>query len=307
VTNGSVCVLGSFMMDLITQAPRRPVSGETLIGTGFSQHLGGKGLNQAVAAARSGARVRMIGAVGDDEYGDQFLQRLEHERIDAAHVMTTPRGTGVGLPLVEPGGENSIVVVPRANLAVSPADIRAAAPVLEASDVVLLQQELPISTICEAARIARAADVTVMLNPAPVVDRTFELRGLIDILVPNEPEARALASDSDGAPDALGKTLLAEWGLDRVVLTLGSEGALIVDDDGWRPVAAYPVAAVDTVGAGDVFCGSLAAGLARGDLFSSAVRYANVAAAVSVTRQGGADSVPVFDEITALVEQGADG
>ena len=302
MTNGSVCVLGSFMMDLITRAPRRPVPGETLIGTDFSQHLGGKGLNQAVAAARSGANVRMIGAVGDDEYGAQFLRRLEQEQIDAEQVMTTPRGTGVGLPLVEPSGENSIVVVPRANLAVSPADIRAAAPVLESSDVVLLQQELPIDTICEAARIARAAGVTVMLNPAPVVDRTLELRGMIDILVPNEPEARALASDSDGGPEAVGKALLAEWNLDRVVLTLGSEGALVVDGDGSQPVAAYRVDAVDTVGAGDVFCGSVAARLARGEEFPSAVRYANVAAALSVTRSGGADSVPEHGEVSSLLD-----
>ena len=301
MTQGSVCVLGSFMMDLITRAPRRPMPGETLIGTEFSQHLGGKGLNQAVAASRSGAHVRMIGAVGDDEYGRQFRRRLAQERIDDTQVITTPRGTGVGLPLVEPSGENSIVVVPRANLAISPGDIRSAAAVLETSDVVLLQQELPIDSICEAAGIAREAGVTVMLNPAPVVDRTHELRGLIDILVPNEPEARALASDTDGGPEAVGKTLLGEWSLDRAVMTLGAEGALIVDRDGSIPVAPHHVDAVDTVGAGDVFCGSLAAGLARGDEFPAAVRYANIAAALSVTRAGGADSVPEDGEVRSLL------
>ncbi|UYM05919.1 ribokinase [Solicola gregarius] len=294
-------MLGSFMMDLITRAPRRPVAGETLIGTGFSQHLGGKGLNQAVAAARSGAHVRMIGAVGDDDYGRQFLQRLDDERIDGARVMTTARGTGVGLPLVEPGGENSIVVVPRANLAITPEDVRAAASMLQSSDVVLLQQELPLDAIAEAARIAHDAGVTVMLNPAPVLEGTRGLSGLVDILVPNEPEARSLTNDPSGTAEAVGKALLDEWDLGRVVLTLGPAGALVVDRDGATPVRAHAVDAVDTVGAGDAFCGSLAAGLARGDEFPSAVRYANVAAALSVTRAGGADSVPTYAEVSELM------
>ncbi|UPK73840.1 ribokinase [Nocardioidaceae bacterium SCSIO 66511] len=301
MTQGSVCVLGSFMMDLITRAPRRPVPGETLIGSDFSQHLGGKGLNQAVAAARSGAQVRMIGAVGDDEYGRQFLNRLGDEQIDAEQVMTTPRGTGVGLPLVEPSGENSIVVVPRANLAVTREDIRAAAPVLESSDIVLLQQELAPDAVIEAATIARAAGVTVVLNPAPVLEGTRDLRGLVDILVPNEQEARALAGEADGGPEAVGKSLLEDWDLNAVVLTLGHAGALIVDRQGCTPIAAYTVDAVDTVGAGDVFCGTLAAGLARSEEFPAAVRYSNVAAALSVTRSGGADSVPTYAEVQSLL------
>lgn len=302
MTRGSVCVLGSFMMDLITRAPRRPTPGETLIGTEFSQHLGGKGLNQAVAASRSGAHVRMIGAVGDDEYGRQFLDRLADECIDADQVITTSRGTGVGLPLVEPGGENSIVVVPQANLAITSEHIRAAAPLLQASDVVLLQQELPLEAIREAAGIAHEAGATVMLNPAPVLAGTRELRGLVDILVPNEPEARSLANDSGATAESLGKSLLEEWNLDKVVLTLGSAGALIVDGAGATPVPPHAVVAVDTVGAGDAFCGGLAAGLARGVAFPAAVRYANVAAAISVTRAGGADSVPTYAEVTALLD-----
>lgn len=300
MNGGSVCVLGSFMMDLITQAPRRPERGETLIGTGFAQHLGGKGLNQAVAAARSGARVRMVGALGDDEYGTQFLERLGAEGVDATQVLTTSRGTGVGLPLVEPNGENSIVVVPRANLALTPADVRAAASAFEA-DVVLLQQELDLDTIREAARVAREAGATVMLNPAPALERTRRMRGLVDILVPNEHEARVLTGDDEAAPEALGKSLLDQWSLTQVVLTLGSAGALVVDRDGATPIRPHVVNAVDTIGAGDTFCGTLAAGLASGDAFPEAVAYANVAAAISVTRSGGADAVPRRDEVLAAL------
>ena len=300
MSGGSVCVFGSFMMDLITQAPRRPESGETLIGTGFAQHLGGKGLNQAVAAARSGARVRMVGAVGDDEYGAQFLDRLAAEGVDAEQVMTTSRGTGVGLPLVEPNGENSIVVVPRANLAVTPRDVRAAAPAF-AADLVLLQQELDLDTIQEAARTARDAGAVVMLNPAPALERTPEMRGLVDILVPNEHEARVLTGDDEATPEALGKSLLEQWSLTQVVLTLGSAGALVVDRDGATPIRPHVVDAVYTTGAGDTFCGTLAACLAAGEAFPAAVADANVAAAISVTRPGGADAVPRRDEVLAAL------
>lgn len=300
MTGGSVCVLGSFMMDLITQAPRRPERGETLIGSGFAQHLGGKGLNQAVAAARTGAHVRMVGALGEDDYGAQFLERLGAEGVDATHVLTTTRGTGVGLPLVEPSGENSIVVVPRANLALAPADVRAAAPAFEA-DVVLLQQELDLDTVGEAARVARDAGATVMLNPAPALERTRRMRGLVDILVPNEHEARVLTGDDGATPEALGKRLLDEWSLSQVVLTLGSAGALVVDRDGTTPIRPHRVNAVDTIGAGDTFCGTLAAGLAAGAAFAEAVAYANVAAAISVTRPGGADAVPRHDEVLAAL------
>lgn len=289
------------MMDLVTRAPRRPERGETLIGTGFAQHLGGKGLNQAVAAARCGADVHMVGAVGDDEYGAQFLGRLDAEGVDARHVLTTPLGTGVGLPLVEPSGENSIVVVPRANLSVTPDHVRAAAPALQGADIVLLQQELDLGTIREAARIARDAGTAVMLNPAPALAGTRDMRGLVDILVPNEHEARALADEAEGTPEALGKALLEQWSLSQVVLTLGSAGALVVDRDGTTPVRPHVVAAVDTIGAGDTFCGTLAARLAGGEPFAAAVAYANVAAAISVTRPGGADAVPRHAEVLAAL------
>ena len=217
----------------------------------------------------------------------------------AAHDLSTLRRLGT----VDATGENSIVVVPRANLAVSPEQVRAAAPALDGADVVLLQQELPLDSIREAARIARDAGSTVVLNPAPVVDGTRELRGLVDVLVPNEPEARALVGGVETGPEAVGKSLLEDWRLDSVVLTLGSGGALIVDHDSATPIPPHHVDAVDTVGAGDVFCGSLAAGLARGEDFAVAVRYANVAAALSVTRVGGADSVPTYDEVQGLLRE----
>jgi ribokinase len=290
------------MMDLVAYAPRRPNPGETLIGTDFSSAPGGKGFNQAVAAARAGAQTAMVGCVGDDDMGAQFRTMLAAEGIDAtAVVVRSGAGTGVGLPLVEPSGQNSIVVVPRANRVVGPAQIVEAAPVIHDASVLVLQLELAVEAAVAAARIAHERGVTVILNPAPVCPLPAELLEHVDVLVPNEGELAALAGRSGLEPHEAAVALSQQWGLD-VVVTLGERGALVVAASGdVTHVPPRTVRAVDTVGAGDVFCGYLAAGLAQGHTLARAAETANAAAAISVTRTGSAASAPTADEVHAFV------
>lgn len=300
--SASVCVVGSFMMDLVAYAPRRPNAGETLIGTGFSEAPGGKGFNQAVAAARAGATTSMVGAVGDDAMGEQFRAMLAAEGIDARAVVVRPAaGTGVGLPLVEPDGQNSIVVVPRANLEVDSVQIVQAAPVISVADVLLLQLELAVETTVAAAEFARGLGVKVVLNPAPAQPLPDGLLECVDVIVPNEGELASLVGGPDTDAAAGARRLRDRWDVD-VVVTLGEKGALVVPRDGDEVlVEGRLVKAVDTVGAGDVFCGYLAAGLAAGRSLVEAARIANAAAAIAVTRTGSAASAPTRDEVAASV------
>lgn len=299
---GDVCVVGSFMMDLLVRAPRRPLPGETIIGTEFDRFLGGKGFNQALAAARSGAATTMVGRLGADDFGIEFQQRLAHDGIGGDGVVVDDRhGTGVGLPLVEESGENSIVVVPRANSAMRVDDVRASADLIERADVVLLQLELPVEAVVAAARIARAAGTRVILNPAPASGTHEELRGLADVLVPNEREACALL-DTDH-PDVAG--LAASWNCD-VVMTAAAAGCVVASGGKLWTFPSFEVDVVDTVGAGDAFCGALAAWLAAGAPLDEAVRFATAAGALAVTTRGAEPSMPGRDDIVAMVDGSAD-
>ena len=288
-----VCVVGSFMMDLVIRGPRRPDRGETVIGSSFETYLGGKGFNQAVAAARAGASTAMVGRLGDDDFGRQFLALLEGEGIDATSVGADSEiGTGVGAPFVEDSGENSIVVVPRANHALNPDHVRAAAGVIESAKVLLLQLELPVAATLEAATIGRAAGVTVVLNPAPAVGALDVFKGLVDYVVPNESEAAQL-----GGPDEL----LDVTGARGIALTLGERGATVLADGLSTSVGAHIVDCVDTVGAGDAFCGALAAQLAAGASLIDAVTFANAAGALAVSIPGAEPSMPRRAAIEALL------
>lgn len=294
----TVAVLGSFMADLVVRAPRRPEPGETLVGHSLDTYLGGKGFNQAVAAARAGASTSMLGRLGDDEHGAAFLATLGRDGIDATHVVVDPAvGTGIGLPLVEDSGENSIVIIPRANLRVTPTDVAAAAGAIAAADVLLLQLELPVDASLAAARIAREAGATVVLNPAPATTTIAAFAGLVDVLVPNRVEAAGLtgATGTDAA-EALRRELGCE-----VVLTMGADGVVVLAGGGTEHLAAHRVDAVDTVGAGDAFCGVLGARLAAGDDLATAAVRANAAAALSVTRAGAEPSIPTAAAVDELL------
>jgi ribokinase len=301
-----VCVVGSFMKDLVARAPRRPRTGETLRGDGFEEFLGGKGLNQAVAAARSGARTAMVGRLGADRYGDEFAELLAAEGIDARCVLRhSVIGTGVGLPVVEPDGSNSIIIVPRANDTLTVDDIEAA-EVIRQCRVLVVQLELPVQTAAAAMRIAREAGAITMLNPAPSMLLPSSFQGAVDVLVANEVEAEQLTGLTVGDDSRLGvaRKLYEDYSSTGAVLTLGAQGAVVATAGGVQWLAPHRVQVVDTVGAGDAFCGALAAKLARGSSLAEAVGFANAAGALATTTPGAAPAMPRLDQIEALTKIG---
>jgi ribokinase len=296
-----VVVVGSFMMDHIVYVGRRPEPGETVRGLGFHVSEGGKGFNQAVAASRAGVTVRMLGRVGDDDLGRRFIQRARIERIDAEGIELDPdAGTGVGVPIVDETGENAIVVIPGANDLFTVEHLMNHADLVSGARVLLLQREIPEATAVRAAEIARAAGAYVVLNPAPAgpIDA---FRGLVDLVVPNEGELAMLADGDDLVSRA--RALAADLDGCDVIVTLGSAGVLVVTGTDVTTFAAQTVEAVDTTGAGDCFCGNLAARLSVGDNLASAVEYAIVAAGIAVGRRGAADAAPAPDEVLPLLRE----
>lgn len=300
--NGRVCVLGSFMMDLIAYAPRRPEPGETMKGTSFTIAVGGKGINQAVAASRAGASSSMLGCLGWDSFGDTFAETLTSEGIDSSGVeRDTEAGTGVGLPVVSGDGDNSIIIIPRANDLADEKFVQRHADVIRASQVLMLQLELPTAGAVAAAKIAKEAGVKVVLTPAPVASLDAFV-GLIDVLVPNEMEAAALTNEDDSV-QRQATALMKKLGCKEVVITLGSKGAYVTNGTESEIILAPPVDAVDTVGAGDTLCGYLSARLAVGDDLFNAARHAVFAASLSVTRRGGALAAPYANEVDTFMRE----
>jgi ribokinase len=297
-----VCVVGSFMADMVVRAPRRPERGETVIGSSCETYLGGKGFNQAVAAARAGARTSMVGAVGDDEHGRQFMHMLDAERVRCSGVrIIAGAGTGIAFPVVEESGENSIIVVPQANHLLTVGDIERLGGIIGRAAVVLLQLELTMEVVVAAAATARRSGKTVVLNPAPAVAGPELFAGLVDIVVPNESEL-ALLCDTDrlDIPSAAAR-LSEETGAHSIVVTLGERGAYAWTADGEITAPGHQVDTIDTVGAGDAFCGMLAARLAGGATLAEAVRYANSAGALSTTRRGAGPSMPSRQAVERLL------
>lgn len=292
---GRVVVVGSLNCDLVTRAPRRPARGETLTGSGFETFVGGKGANQAIAAARAGASVSMVGRVGDDPFASVIEGKLAEAGVDARFVVRD-RGsrTGVADILVEDSGDNSIVVVPLANGRLCAADVEAAGALFEGARVVLLQLEVPLEAVAAAARAAKAAGATVILNPAPAAPLPAGLLADVDWLTPNETELALLAP---GEPDAAVRALLAR-GPSHVVVTLGDQGARWSGDP--APIPAFRVPVVDTTAAGDAFCGALAAALARGAAPREALRFASAAGALACTKLGAEPSLPHRADVEAL-------
>lgn len=307
---GRVVVLASFMMDLVAHTPRRPLAGESVLGSDFGMFVGGKGNNQAIAAARGGTEVRILGRVGDDIFAPRFLETLDREGIDRRWVVQdTEAGTGVAMPLIEPNGQSSIVAIPRANLRVTPEQVRAASDAFNGAHVLLAQFEVPMSAVVAALELARERGMYTIVNPAPVPDPPPPVPGewlrLVDLLVPNEHEVAGLTGIRvERVEDAerAGRALLAA-GCGSVAVTLGSRGALWlsgVDGDAVF-VPAFEVRQVDATAAGDAFCGALAAALAQRTTTEDALRRAAAAGALAVTKHGAAPSMPTAGEIDALL------
>jgi ribokinase len=298
---GRVVIVGSVNVDLVVVAPRLPSPGETVIGGDVARHHGGKGGNQAVAAARLGAAVTFVGAVGDDDLGRAARAALVAEGVDVTHLATVPRPTGVALIVVDATGQNLIAVAPGANAAVTPASVSGALEALRLrpGDVVLTCGELPLDSVRLALEAARAGGATGVLNPAPADGIDRATADLAMVLTPNESELAALAGT--GNPEAAARSLLVgSWPDRAVVVTLGAAGALVVATD--RPAVAIPatsVEPVDTTGAGDAFNGALAAGLAAGRPLDEAARLAVAAAGLSTTRPGARGGLPTAPELQA--------
>lgn len=299
-----IVVIGSINTDLSIQVPHFPQRNETVVGHGdYVISQGGKGANQAAAAAAAGATVHMIGCIGTDDFGTRAIEDLQSMGIDCDGVLRTAHhATGLAAIHVDAAGDNCITVAPGANAALSPADVRAARDVIAACDILMLQLEVPCETIDEAVLVAREVGTTVILDPAPAPQQRLSCLAQVDVLTPNEVEAAAMTGiypDSPQACKAVAERLLAE-GPREVVLTLGARGCYVASGGEHALIPACTVQAIDTTGAGDVFSGFLACSLARGLAMAEAVRIAVAASALSVTRAGARASLPDWEEVAAF-------
>ncbi len=316
--SAAVCVVGSLNMDLVVRAQRIPTPGETVLGNSYKTFPGGKGANQAVAAARMlgpGNRVALVGCIGNDPHGAKLRAALEADGIDMSHVLTRPpeqHPTGLALITVAEGGENTIVVSPGANASLTPEDVEKARETIAGAAVLLTQLEVPTPAIAAATAIARGARRAVILNAAPARALPPEMLRQVDVLVVNKTEA-AILLGMDPSIDAARLALrLPEFGVLTVILTQGAQGAILAHKGRPRRMNAVSVQAVDAVGAGDAFCGTLAACWAEVHaailsknpdefrLVEAAVRTATIAGALATTRPGSMPSMPRRAEIEEL-------
>lgn len=295
-----ILVVGSSNTDMVVKADHLPSPGETILGGTFLMNPGGKGANQAVAAARLGGGVTFICKTGDDIFGRQAIQSFENEGIDISCLFSdSQHPSGVALITVDKNAENCIVVASGANAALSVADLQTNKTVIQGANIVLMQLEIPLSTVAYVAEVASQTGNTVILNPAPACKLPDALYQHITILTPNQHEAQLLTGiqvvDVDSAKMAA--TLLTEKGVKNVIITLGKDGALVYSNLQFTHIAAEKVVAVDTTAAGDVFNGALAVAIAEGSSIEEATIFACKAAAIAVTRLGAQSSAPYRHEI----------
>lgn len=302
-----IVVVGSSNTDMVIRVDRIPRPGETVIGGIFTMAAGGKGANQAVAAARAGANVTFVARVGADVFGQRALHGFRKEGINTAHVRREPRAaSGVALIFVNREAENSIGVASGANGFLSPADVRRAENAIRSADALLVQLEVPPETVKAAVALAARHGVPVILNPAPAAPVDRRILRKVSILTPNETEAELLTGvkmRSDRGAETAARRLLAA-GVRTVIITLGARGALVANSEGAYRTPGFRVTPVDTTAAGDVFNGVLAVRLAEGRPLADAVRFANAAAAISVTRVGAQPSIPTRGEIESFMRSG---
>ncbi len=304
---GKIVVAGSSNTDMILQMDHIPRPGETILGGQFSMAAGGKGANQAVAAARAGGQVTFLARVGADMFGRQAVEGFRRDGIDVRYVLEDDQApSGVALIFVAANGENSIGVASGANLCLSPADVQQAASAIQDASALVMQLETPLETVRAAAQIAAAKRVPVILNPAPAQPLDDALLALVTVLTPNESEAELLAGVpvTDVAAAARAAEVLRSRGVAQVIITLGARGAWVASTAFQGLVPAFPVQPVDTTAAGDVFNGALAVAMSEQRPLEQAVRFACAAAALSVTKLGAQPSAPPRAEIERLLASG---
>ncbi|MBB4063822.1 ribokinase [Gellertiella hungarica] len=298
-----ITVLGSINMDLVATTARLPKPGETVSGNSFSTAAGGKGANQALAAQRAGAKVRMVGAVGDDPFAAQATAMMHVAAVDMQGVKTSPHPTGTAVILVGGDGENMIAVVPGANGTVSAEDARAAVSSMKRGDYLLVQLEVPPEAVDAALDAAHAKGVVTVINIAPLTDRAAELGRKAHIVIANETEFERLAGQDRLSPDdriAALKRLHAENG-QTIIVTLGAEGVIAIRDGKLHKANGLKIEPVDTVGAGDTFCGYFAASLESGMPFEKALRRAAVAGSLACLKHGAQPSIPMAEDVDRAV------
>ena len=286
-----VVVVGAANLDLVARASRLPKPGETVSGSHFFEACGGKGVNQAIAAARAGARTAFIGALGRDHAGETLLAALVKDGVDVSAVQRVSAPTGRALIGVSDDGENSIIVVPGANHVISVDDIEKNKSLISSAKVLLCQLEVPLSVVQRAFELA-GSSTTRILNPAPAQALPHSLLGVVDIVTPNEHEVELLG----------GANKLRSLGIKTVIVTQGEKGAMVVDAAGARQVDPYKVTAVDTTGAGDAFCGVLAARLAIGESMTISLRAAVIAGALATQIEGAVPSLPLWSMVQIKLE-----
>ena len=296
----NIVVIGSTNTDMVILTDHFPAPGETIIGGEFLMNPGGKGANQAVAAARSGGNVSFICKVGNDMLGRQAIQNMQKEGIDVSRVSTDDeKPSGVAQIMVDKNAENCIVVAPGANMTLNDKDIDDAGSQIEEAGIVLMQLEIPIKTVLHAARKAQPLGIRVIINPAPANSLPDEIYPLLYMITPNETETELLTGIkvTDQHTAAKAAEVFKEKGVENVIITMGAAGAYLYSDEVKELIPAPKVRAVDTTAAGDSFNGALAVGLAENIDLTEAVRYANQVASIAVTRMGAQSSIPFRNEI----------
>ncbi len=305
MTDSKVTVIGSFAVGLTLRADRFPVKGETLIGRDFDEGPGGKGSNQAVQVARLGGDVEFVGLIGEDAFGEVAVKLYAEEKVGTTYLMRTKeRNTGVGFIVLNTEGDNFIILDPGANALFSPAHVDRAADRIRQSKVVITQLEIPVATAAYGLKLGKQAGATTILNPAPATAVPTEMFANVDIVTPNHTELRILLGRQPDDPTD-DKDLCAELlraGVKTIVLTQGERGAMVVQPDGVKQVAAKRVKVVDTTGAGDSFSGTLAASLAEGRSLEESVSFAVAAGGLACTRLGVIPALPYRKDVEALLK-----
>ncbi|MDR1973113.1 MAG: ribokinase [Bacteroidales bacterium] len=295
-----IVVVGSSNTDMVVKADRLPVPGETVLGGNFMMNPGGKGANQAVTIARLGGDVSFITKTGNDLFGKQSIEMFNQENIHTDYVFSDANNpSGVALIMVDENGENCIVVASGANGTLSPADIDKARSLIECAGVLLMQLEVPVNTLEYAAKFAFEKGVQVILNPAPAAFLSDSFLKCVSIIVPNKTEAEVLSGVKIDGWDTARRAakMISDKGIENVIVTLGSEGALIKEGENFYEVPVEKIKAVDTTAAGDTFCGALCVALSEGKSLLEAVKFANKAAGITVTRAGAMSSIPYRNEL----------